>query len=196
VLLDEYACSYPGNTSGITYNSRTVSETGQLGPDVAFFSFQSSGWTSNIVRIRAGNDQRLACLHEFVTSVKIFPMAVFPKQPLIDRDASMLTACSQAGSSCQDTTREYLWLQLPDRYEIVKVDLVNRGIVDIGSSSEVFGTPVFSPDDKILYMVAHDINRLSTIKFYGYNYARGGNTPGGEISVPKVLWNVYSGQRL
>jgi hypothetical protein len=195
-LLDEYVCSYPGNTFGITYNSRTVSDTGQLGPEVAFFGFESSGLNSDIVRFGQGTINDLHVNTELITSVRIFPLAVFPKKPLIDCEASMLNVCAHATSFWQDTTGEYLWLQLPDRYEIVKVDLASKRIVEVGSSLEVFGTPVFSPDDKIFYMVAYDINGLSTIKIYGFDFATGGITTGGEISVPKVLWNVYTGQRL
>jgi len=195
-LLDEYVCSYPGNTFGITYHSRTVSEAGQLGPDVAFFGFESSGLTSNIVRFGAGtiNDLHVSSSNE--TSVRVFPLTVFPKQPLIDCDAAMLSACADAGSFWQDTTGEYLWLQLSDRFEVVKVDLASKQIVDTGNSFANVGTPYFSPDDKILYMVLYDINGLSTIKIYGFDFATGGITPGGEISVPKVLWNVYLAQRM
>jgi hypothetical protein len=193
-LLDSVMCSYPDGTFGITYYSRTVSQTGQLGPDVEFFKFNHYGATSDEVRFGPGTINDLHILTSNI-QVRIFPLDVFPK-PLIVCDSTMLLACGAANAFWEDVTGTYLALQLPNIFQIVKVDLVNRRLVDTVSTLPATSTPCFSPDDRIMYGVSYDINGLSTIQIYGFDFATGASTKGGKISVPKILWNVYPAQRL
>lgn len=107
----------------------------------------------------------------------------------------MLAACGQAGSYLADPSGQFLLMELDSNSEIVKVDLVDKQIVDTGITIPITQQPFFSPDDRFLYGMTYIQGGDSTIPIYGFDRETGELTTGGQISVAPTLWNVFPAVR-
>jgi hypothetical protein len=193
-----WACYYPDLSSQIAIFEQGVNpKTGALGAPVAFYAYsnEGTGILTNEVRLAPQTINDLYTV-DYQTSVKIFPFTASPKKPLIDCTASMLAACGEAGAFWQDVSGLYLFLQLSSDFEIVKVDLDHKRIVDTGNTLNVLETPYLSPDDSILYGVLYtDEPETGSVQIYGFNPNNGDLTTGGQIVPPGVLSEVFTAQR-
>jgi hypothetical protein len=131
----------------------------------------------------------------FQESLVVYPLERNPKTPLIDCTSAMLAACGEAGSYLADPSGQFLLMELDSNSEIVKVDLVNRQIVDTGSTIPITQQPFFSPDDRFLYGITYIQGGDSTIQIYGFDRETGVLTTGGQLSVAPTLWNVFPAVR-
>ncbi len=196
-LFDEVVCAYP-DASSVSYYSRKVDpETGQLGPDLQFFSVNDAfGSNADEVTITPNTiidfQQQFSPFQE---SLVVYPLERNPKTPLIDCTSVMLAACGEAGSYLADPSGQFLLLELDSNSEIVKVDLQDKQIVDTGSTIPITQQPFFSPDDRFLYGITYLQGGDSTIQIYGFDRGTGALTTGGQISLAPTLWNVFPAVR-
>ncbi len=196
-LFDEVACVYH-DSSSVTYYSRKIDpETGQLAPDVHFFSVNDAfGSNADEVAITPNTiidfQQQFSPFQE---SLVVYPLERNPKTPLIDCTSAMLAACGEAGSYLADPSGQFLLMELENDSEIVKVDLVNKQIVATGSAIPITQQPFFSPDDQFLYGISYVQGGDSTIQIYGFDRETGALTTGGQISVAPTLWNIFPAVR-
>lgn len=189
-----YVCSYPDNFSATYLYSDVNSQSGELGPAVQIFKFNDNdGGTSAdevLLSLRTLNNLHTV---DSQTSMRIYPLEGGADNPVINCTSTMLPACSQAGQFWQDTTGQYLVLATSPDFEIVKVELQQKQIVDTGSS--VSGQPYFSLDDLMVYGVDYQPGNNSTVQIYGFNPSNGAVTTGEQLTFPATLWNVFPAQR-
>ena len=197
-LVDVLGCGYP-DINSITYYFRTVdSRTGQLGPDVQFFQINDAVGSSGD-EVTVGR-RTFVDLHQqlnpFQESVQVYARKVNPGNPIINCTTAMLQACGETGGYVPDITGRYLAMSLSSTFDIVRIDLKNKQLVDTGNSFPSTFQPYFSPDDSIMYAVNYQFpNGNSTIQIYGFDPNTGGLTMGGQISIPPILWNVIPARR-
>jgi hypothetical protein len=196
-LVDLVGCGYPSSLSA-TYYSRTVDfQTGELGPDIQYFSINDAVG-ANGDEVHFGRNTIIDFhlnLNPFQESLVVFPRKANPKKPIIDCTSAMLAACGEMGGYVPDVSGQYLALSLSSTFEIVKIDLEDKQIVDTGSSFPIQQQPFFSPDDLVMYGETYVQNGNSTIQIYGFNPNTGALTPGGQITVGATLWNIFPARR-
>lgn len=193
-LFDSLFCGYPDSSSETLYKRAVDTQTGQLGPETQIFSFNDSGAVADELRLsnRTINDLHLDYTG---TSMLVYPLTINPTNPIIQCTSAMLAACGSATAFWQDTTGKYLLLQGPSTFDVTKVDLVNRQIIETGSTFPNLQSPYFTPDDRIMFGVAYNFNNTSLIQIYGFDSATGLLSQGGQVSVPAILWEVFPARR-
>ncbi|HZQ21234.1 MAG TPA: hypothetical protein VFA89_00250 [Terriglobales bacterium] len=129
------------------------------------------------------------------TGVLVYPLTTNPKNPIIQCTSAMLMACGAAGDFWQDPTGTYLLLQLRNTFDIAKINIADKEIVDTGSTFPATQTPYFSRDEAIMYGVQYNFDHVSVIQVYGFDANSGALTTGGQASVPASLWSVVAAQR-
>jgi hypothetical protein len=191
-----YPGSYPGSLTGTFYYQNIDPQTGQLGPEVEFYRFSDDGInTADEVEFSSRSINNYHYVQGQV-SIRIFPFVANPQIPLIDCTSAMLPACGEAGAFLQDPTGQYLVMTLSTgNFEIVKIDLPGKTLVDTGTSFSNLLQPYFSVDGQIMYTVAYQFQGPSTIQINGFNRSTGGLTAGGQVTVPATMWNVFVAQR-
>ncbi len=191
-----YGCNYPDSFSQTYYFQTVDPKTGELGPVVLIFGFNDNdgGTSADEVMLSSRTVNNFHVL-DSQASLRIYPLAANAQIPIIDCTAAMLPACGEAGSFVQDVSGKYLALSIYPNFQIVRVDLVNKQIIDTGSSFSDLQQPYFSPDDRIMYGVSYQFNGTSTIHVYGFNQSTGALIPGSETTIPATLWNVFPATR-
>jgi hypothetical protein len=189
-----YVCDYPDSFSATYFYSDVNSQTGELGPAVQIFKFNDNdgGTSADEVLLSPRTLNNLHTVNS-QTSIRIYPLEADADNPVINCTSTMLPACSQAGQFWQDIAGQYLVLATNPNFEIVKVELQQKQIVDTGSS--VSGQPYFSLDDLMIYGVDYQPGNNSTVQIYGFNPSNGAVTIGEQLTFPATLWNVFPAQR-
>jgi hypothetical protein len=188
-------CNYPDSFSATYYYRDIDSQTGDLGPATEIFSFNDNlgGTSGDGVSLSPISLNNLHLVN-LQTSIRIFSLNGAGK-PLIDCTSAMLPACGQTGQFWQDISGQYLLLSLYSNFELVKIDLQQKQIVDIGAAFSGLQQPYFSLDDRMIYGVSYKLGVYSTIQIYGFDPSTGGITTGQQIDVPATLWNVFPAKR-
>jgi hypothetical protein len=183
-LYDAVVC-YNHDDNGATYYQRSLDpQTGTLGPDVQIYSWGTlmSGYYS--VQFIGGLVYSLAVPNDYqqgINEVDIFPSVPNTRQPLVHCTAEMLEACGYATGKVHPSGK-YLFMQISsDTFQIDRVELGQKKIVDTGNYFLLQWLSQFSPDGSLIYGID---SSGSFLQIYGFDSKTAVVTTGGTIPLP------------
>lgn len=181
-LYDAVVC-YNHDNSAATYYQRTLNaQTGALGPDVQIYSWVSGMTGGESVQFIGGLMYDFVVPNTFqqgINQVNIYPAIANTHQPVVQCTAQMLEACGYATSGKVHPSGKYLFMQIsPDTFQIDRVELGQKKIVDTGSYLLLQWLSQFSPDGSLIYGID---SSGSFIQVYGFDGRTAVVTTGGTI---------------
>lgn len=186
-LYDEVAC-YNHDTEGGTYYQRTLnSTTGTLGPDVQIYNWLKGSGGFEWVQFIGGLMFDLVMPNDFqqgINYVDIYPRVPNTTHPIVNCTAEMLEACGYATGRVHPSGK-YLFMQISSgTYQIDKVELSQRKIVDTGNYILLDWFSQFSPDGTLVYGTTNGSTSGYFVQIYGFNATTSAPTIGGTIWDP------------
>jgi hypothetical protein len=184
MLYDAVVC---GNrdTEGATYYERTLNaQTGALGPDVQIYNWLDGSGGFEWVEFIGGLMFDLVSPNDFqqgINYVNIYPRVPNTSQPILSCTANMLEECGYDSGHVHPSGK-YLFMQASSNtYEIEKVELGQKKIVDTGNSILLDWFSQFSPNGSLVYGATTSSSSGYTIQIYGFDADTGTAATGGTI---------------
>lgn len=187
LLYDAVIC-YNRDTEGATYYERTLnSQTGALGPDVQIYNWIGGSGGFESIHFIGGLMFDLVMPNDFqqgINYVDIYPRVPNTSHPILSCTAEMLQACAYDTGLVHPSGKYLFMRDSSNIYQIDKVELSQKRIVDTGNSVPLNWFGPFSPDGTLLYGSNNGSGLGYFVQIYGFNTTTSAVTAGGTIFVP------------